>query len=370
MNSKMTTIRSSSKGIIFLSILLWLGMTTQGFSAKLPKTSPYAHFANSEELAEVLKNFAASQGISIVVSEKVDGVVNGKIASKNADEFLEKLSSVYNILWYYDGNTLYVYNGEEVETKIIKVRNISTGQLKKNLQRLQVFDGKFRWKELPNQRVIYVSGPARFVDLVSEMANLLDEHFGKKLQESLSIAVFPLRYALAYDRSYSHRGEKIVIPGVATILRQVLGRTTRSMIKAEDTQTNNQNEKGKTPTPSQTVNKDASNQFRITADRRLNAIIINDTKERIPLYTELINSLDVPSDQVEIEVSIIDVNTDHLEGLGIDWQVEGTDANGTFGSVSQKIAGGGAGFQNPANTIITAKGVVSPITAGFGANGT
>jgi type III secretion protein C len=57
----------------------------------------------------------------------------------------------------------------------------------------------------------------------------------------------------------------------------------------------------------------------IQSDARLNAIIVQDTLERLPIYQKLIATLDVPTSLIEIEAMIIDVNTNRLEELGIRW---------------------------------------------------
>ena len=75
----------------------------------------------------------------------------------------------------------------------------------------------------------------------------------------------------------------------------------------------------------------------IQADPRINAVIVQDTPDRIPIYAELIAQLDVPTPLIEIEALIIDVNSNRLEELGISWSNVsrgGGTATG-YGNVSQ-----------------------------------
>lgn len=98
----------------------------------------------------------------------------------------------------------------------------------------------------------------------------------------------------------------------------------------------------------------------IQSDARLNAIIIQDAPDRIPLYNSLIAQMDVPAPLIEIEALIVDVNTSRLEELGITWGARfsgGTGAVG-FGDVSKATI--------DSNTLSIVKGnagVVSPTTA-------
>ena len=70
-------------------------------------------------------------------------------------------------------------------------------------------------------------------------------------------------------------------------------------------------------------------QIRIEADQRLNAVIVRDIAERLPRYEQLIASLDVEPQSLEIEATIIDVNTDKARELGINWRWsnDGRDAS-------------------------------------------
>ncbi len=59
---------------------------------------------------------------------------------------------------------------------------------------------------------------------------------------------------------------------------------------------------------------------RIEADTRSNAVVVRDVVERLPMYDELIASLDVPPQMIEVEATIVDVNITRLEQLGINWR--------------------------------------------------
>ena len=69
-----------------------------------------------------------------------------------------------------------------------------------------------------------------------------------------------------------------------------------------------------------------SDEFRIVspavirAEPRLNAVIVRDQPERMPMYEQVIASLDQPSALVEVEATVIDVVTDNARTLGVDWR--------------------------------------------------
>jgi type III secretion protein C len=76
----------------------------------------------------------------------------------------------------------------------------------------------------------------------------------------------------------------------------------------------------------------AANQARVEADTRLNAVIVRDLPERLPYYDELIKSLDIEPQALEIEATIIDLSTDKLRELGINWRLSGDRYSFLFGN--------------------------------------
>lgn len=59
---------------------------------------------------------------------------------------------------------------------------------------------------------------------------------------------------------------------------------------------------------------------RVEADARLNAVIVRDAPDRLTQYEQLIAALDIEPQTLEIEATIIDVNTERLKELGINWR--------------------------------------------------
>jgi type III secretion protein C len=63
-------------------------------------------------------------------------------------------------------------------------------------------------------------------------------------------------------------------------------------------------------------------QFQV--DTRMNAVLIRDLPERMQQYAQLIASMDVKPRLVEIEVTIMDISSDTLDSLGVDWRLHGS----------------------------------------------
>ena len=159
----------------------------------LPHEPVYTVVAKDEDIRKVLEGFAANLGIPIKMSAALKGRVNGKI-SERPGAFLQKLANVYNIMWYYDGSVLFVYSSEEVVTKIVRVKHTSIAKLKRTLKRLEILDDGSRWQSIPQQKLAYISGPPRFVELASELSQVLDESVSKN-SGAFAVEIFPLKYA-------------------------------------------------------------------------------------------------------------------------------------------------------------------------------
>ena len=311
----------------------------------LPNYPLYTHIAKGESLATVIKGFASNLGYPVVISPAVQGNVNGRF-SDTPNPFLNRLASIYNLAWYFDGSRLFVYGGDEVETSIVKVQHIGINQLKRTMLELGILDHRTTWRSLPSRRIAYIAGPPRFVKLAQEMTQVLDTNRPRGLSGNLSVEVFPLKYALAYDRHYESRGEKTVVKGVATMLKNILmgtqapvsgGSVSPKGMEALTGATGANGTINQAPAAPPTKSSIAG-EAHIEANRHLNAVIIRDRAENMDMYARLIDKLDVELEQVEINVSIIDISTNHLDKLGVEWSYENKDVKASHGDPKSDIS--------------------------------
>ncbi|WP_422449491.1 MULTISPECIES: type III secretion system outer membrane ring subunit SctC [unclassified Endozoicomonas] len=294
---------------------------------------PYAYFGNGDSLKEVLQNFAGSYYMPSIIADTVVGEVNGKIGPMTPVDFLDHLANIYGFIWYFDGHTLFVYDGSSSSQQIISLNYLPIKQLKKTLKKIGIWDGRFFWKEQPKEGLVFISGPPRYIELVSQTALLLDAKEGERQKSKLTVRTFPLKYAWATDKSFSFRGQQLTVPGVATILTRIIkgggvaqvtkqGLPNPSVTPAESVSRSGEPgmKDGSESSAGDPLNAGAeADEVYINADPRLNAIIVHDLESKMPMYEELVASLDKPTSQIEISVSIIDINTQDLRALGVDW---------------------------------------------------
>jgi type III secretion protein C len=404
----MSWLSAYGRSLVSIALIsaLALAFSTRGARAGPPPwpDAPYTYYADGKPLESVLREFASGFSLSTDLPGGLTQLVNGRFNLRNPTEFIDRLTGTYGLTWFTHAGTLFVSRSHEILVRSIPTANASgagAAGLRRMLTDLQVLDARFGWGELPDQGVVVVSGPPAYVRLVETTINALPTTPG-----GLQVAVFRLKHASVDDRTISYRDREITTPGVANILRNLVAGNLASGPAAGSTAVTRPPPAGfsatapidgrgpsgatgnalpQTGTPSQTapnaasaptanVAPSASNASNgnlgslprirpsIQSDPRINAIIVQDTPERIPVYERLIAQLDVPTPLIEIEALIIDVNSSRLDELGVSWNAMGRN-QGTvlgYGTVNSAIERGtlglstgprGAGFSSPGTII-------------------
>lgn len=294
---------------------------------------PFHYVAQGESLRDVLINFGANYQSAVVVSDKVNDQVSSAFDLQDPESFLKLVSALYNLTWYYDGAVLYVFKSTEMQTRLVRLNQVREPQLRAAMREGGSWEPRFTWRPVASGQLLYVSGPPRYLDLVEQAAQALEQQTNMRDDTggNLSVEVIPLKYAVAEDRQIDYRDQKVAVPGVATILSRVL---TDANVVAVEGQAQSM---AHSPVSSRAV---------VQAEPSLNAIIVRDSAERMPMYKRLVAALDRPSARIEVGLSIVDINAENLAELGVDWQVgvglgqnRLIDIRTTSGAVDSKVAG-------------------------------
>lgn len=146
------------------------------------KEDNYSHFSDQEPLSDLLKAFAASQDIPIVVSPKVKDVVSLHFKLRKPVDIFQELVKTYGLIWYYDKEALYVYKEDEVQTASVSLKKTSPAEFTNSMKRLGVLEDRFQWEISEVDNIIYFTGPERFVSSVLDMAQVMDTQSQDKRQ--------------------------------------------------------------------------------------------------------------------------------------------------------------------------------------------
>ena len=324
---------------IILLVLLFLALPVLSGAAPVAwQKKPYSHFSQDEAITSLLMDFCASQDLRPVMDEGITGVVSGHFKDQDPRAFFDFITSTYNLFWYYDGTVMFIYPANKLASRIVSLEHLSTDRIINVLEDLGITDNRFPIRSVSLEKLLYLAGPERFVELAEQTARLMDEKAGKQAVAAPPkevVRVFPLKYAWADDITFNTMNGEVVVPGIATVLGNILsGKPTpgveRNLKGKEHTLKKLKGTGLNATAPSQeeeAENREAQApqphvQAVIQADLRNNAVVVRDLEDRIPFYTEIIQALDVPVGLVEIKVAIMDISKGKTRELGVRWRMK------------------------------------------------
>jgi type III secretion protein C len=313
--------------IVFISWLTVFFVTTTVRSQNLPdfsKQGPFEYFAESQSIRELLTSMSSNYGLAISISDRINDQIKGHFGPSYPKNMLNQLSKIYNLSWYYDGAVLYVYKNDEVVSELIQLGSLTEPELRRAIHRTGIWDSRFSWQASPSQDVVYISGPPRYIQLITQFTKALKDQ--RVAQKPLFVDIIPLKYATAIDRVIEYRDQSIQVPGVASILQRILTGAQVNLATQSDSKR------------SAKQSQESSVLAKIEAEPSLNAIIVRDNQSRLPLYRELVKQLDIPQERIEIGVTIIDVSANDADQIGVDWAA-GIDVGGNNSALDISTTG-------------------------------
>lgn len=335
--------------------------STAAAASSIPFKRGTTEIQSDKTLHEILPDFFHDQGLEVVLSPQVaarGGTINGNFRGTYAQVW-RRIADSNNLLAYWDGSAVYVYLDSERQTDYSTVPLPVEQQFLAAMASVNWADTSTGnvWKLEPSTGLVTITGTRRFADQVKQMAQTIS---GLGQNPTTRFKFYPLKYAWASDTTMTVGNRQVTIPGVASVLRELVGEggggdsfsgAHERMISARQrglrgqglaasggqpppplgdysNQNNSNDDDGMNPPnailaataqqgPLQvTAGSDGS---RIVADSFRNAIIVRDTADRLPMYDELIRQLDVAPQMVEIEATIIDVDKTKARKLGVNW---------------------------------------------------
>ena len=363
----------------------WIALASGALAAAaatMPNAGrPVTLTAREQPIGAFLQDLFATMDVPASISPSLTGSVNGSFSGP-AEKVLRDVSRVYNLITYFDGAVMHVVPTGELARRTYAVAPAVGDRLMREVADMSLTDARNTLRRSADGNMI-ATGARRFVEQIDELlrAGQAQDAAPATPQGVADFRVFYLRYAWAQDVTMTVAGRQVFVPGVASILRslvdsprngsggyaqgrEVLLRPTLPSLKGQGligqgvsnkaptgeaarnaAVDNLVNALARTATPADpasapTTSPDPS-QIRIEADQRLNAVIVRDLAERLPRYEQLIASLDVEPQSLEIEATIIDVNTDKARELGINWRWANDGREASFSGSVPTIGNGG-----------------------------
>lgn len=138
------------------------------------KNEQYTHYSEQEPLSEMLQAMASAQNTTAVISGQVDDIVSVYYRKMSPERILNQLSKAHDLMWFYDGEALFVYKKDEAQTGSVTLKHMPVSEFTSTMKKLGILDKKFYWKELEEESLVQFKGPERFVTSVLQMANIVD----------------------------------------------------------------------------------------------------------------------------------------------------------------------------------------------------
>nr|WP_244115914.1 type III secretion system outer membrane ring subunit SctC [Burkholderia cepacia] len=358
-----------------------------------------------KDLKDVLRDFAASQGVVASVAGDVHGAVSGRF-DMSPRRFLDTLASTFGFVWFYDGSVLSISSASDVTRRVIHLDFAATRELRSTLAQMGLDNKRFPVIYDPSMGAALVTGPSQYVALVDDLASRLDQNANRRV--GTEVRIFPLKHGWAADHDIVIDGKTVTVPGVARVLADMYhaggddangnpGLGASTMAPGMERQTRMTDAAGGTgggspfsgaggggvnpplpaffgrgtgsapqfaaqpPAQGRAVDNGTANAGGgtgavpvgagmlpvIKADPRTNSVLIRDLPQRIGQYRALIDQLDVRRRLVEIEAHIIEIDDSALRQLGVDWRAHNSHIDIQTGNGSTSANSYANGQLNP-----------------------
>ncbi|MBB5391340.1 MULTISPECIES: type III secretion system outer membrane ring subunit SctC [unclassified Herbaspirillum] len=384
------TIQSWGLGMLLVMLLLW-SSTLQAAVPSAWKEGGFSINANGMTVRGVLDEFSRTYGVRLQLSAEGGQIVKGRLKAENGVEFLNRLTSANKMRWFVYNDTLYVVSATDNTSQRMQVGEDAVMDAKTALVGLGLFDERFGWGELPDEGVVIVSGPRAYVDLAREV--LMPAGAKKEKLRGRQVMLFRLKYASANDRVINTRGKPETIPGIKTILTNLLmgghgsGGEKVTGNNRFDVDSRKRSRSGKINRAEPGDGQESGERFsplfsapgangrnnlmapgagqaaspggydntsgaggaqdgegkqqgpRIEADSTLNAIMIYDDIAKKSVYESLIAQLDIKPQQIEIEALIVDIDRSRLAEMGVEWGARAGVVNTTVNGTTTQSSG-------------------------------
>ncbi len=353
--------------------------------------------ARNQSVANVVSDLFGQAGLRVKVSSAVNAKLNGTFTAPPA-EIWAQLSRAFNLVAYYDGAVVRVYAASEIQTRSFATASPSV--VVRDAQRMQIADSANiisastgavsatgvptfldRVEKLASSvRTAAVSAPPVVTPTVAPIRAVTPASAGvispllagpsalqtvrsaiiarASFRNPYEVRIFYLRYARADDTIQKSFDRTDVIPGVATILRGIMGdgRASETVSTSGNFDIARQSlprllGRGLSSVPPNAAQQDYDdsppvageaaptrtlalrdvNGPRIEVDAATNAVIIRDRPESMSVYEDMIRGLDVESRGIEVEATILELDTTRLKELGIDFNLRDHGLNALFG---------------------------------------
>ncbi len=158
-----------------------------------PGQTGNGYVARQEGLRAFFDVLSAPLGKPIILSKAAARrTITGEFSLEAPQKTLERIARQMGLIWYSDGQALYVYEASEAKSSVIALNTITVDKLTSFLRRSGLQDSRYPLRN-DGLRTFYVAGPPIYVDLVVQAAQFMDNQSADLQLGQQRIGVIHLR---------------------------------------------------------------------------------------------------------------------------------------------------------------------------------
>lgn len=326
----MSIFRSRSIKVSITALLL-VFMPAQSFAETVNQSG---YMARQESANGIFDAISSAMKKPVILSKiAARKKITGEFDLSRPQNVLVSVSEQLGLIWYDDGQAIYVYDASEMRNAVIVLRNVSFNVVDSFLKNAGLFDKRYPLRSDNRNATFYVSGPPIYVDLITSTAKYLDQK-NDTFDGRESIAVIALSNTFVEDRSYRYRDDRIVIPGMARVINQIIssGSTVNKSVPSVARRKPVKPELDMSDFPQDVLDDYAqadaaaaastatsSTEVSVIADPSTNSLLVRGSREQVEYIRSLAKTLDVPKRHIELSVWIVDLQKEAFDNLGVQW---------------------------------------------------
>jgi type II secretory pathway component GspD/PulD (secretin) len=329
---------------------------SKAVNAATANTAP-GYVARKDGLRTFFNALSARLKKPVIVSQKASRKqISGDFDLTKPQALLENIATQLGLIWYHDGQTVYIYDASEMRNAMIAAPSGSLAMLNDFLRKSGLYDRRYplRSGNGGSGGIFYVSGPPMYVELVENATRFLAKQSDGGALGRLRIEVVRLENTFVTDRNMTVRDAEVTVPGMATVIEQLLRDEQMDVDVRVENQYAANNQAAPQAIPvrrpgiadmppfpvdggvqAQTVipypppvttalpplgavpaNTD---KIRVIAYRDTNSLLIRGTQAQVDFIKNLISRLDIAKRHIELSLWIIDLKKGDLDQLGVNW---------------------------------------------------
>jgi len=378
MNKKLN-LKTISQLALASMVLLTAQMNLPQAAYAFDQNVKISHTANNQRIEDFFDVFSTSYGVNVRLDESITQQgykVNYNFNDSDALSILNFFERNFAINWHYDGNLLHVFDASVTDQHVTDLTPSLVDNAQQHMQKLSALQGNNKIVEVGSK--IIIQGSSQFAQFLNMLATIppksvdytqvhrsglsnksqskSNSHVNVKPKAVTPIAMtFPLKHANVRASSFKFDGRtktRVSVVDKLLAITQAQGiQSSQPQVYKDNNPTSNDRiidaddfnavaahaRRKNTgvelkPQTDNTADRGAPDFQRqqglpiITTDDMQNSIIIYDYADKYNYYQQLIASLDNESEQIEIQVTILDLQVSKYQELGANFLASGNSA--------------------------------------------